>query len=156
MADDLVGRQAGDPPGRGVPEPHDLVAVDEHHAVGDVLDDERCASAFLRRAVEARVVDCDRGAPREVLRKVEILLVVQPGRVRGDEHQGAEGSAACAEGNDHSRLHSELPEHLRVLLVLRRRREQLVGRDPIERRLAGADDAPRAFGLVGCSAVELL
>ena len=75
------GAEPGDLLHRRVPEPDDPVALDEHDAVRDVLHDEGGSRTLLGRAVEARVVDCHRRAPSEVHREVEIVLVVEPGRV---------------------------------------------------------------------------
>src|SRR5439155_2515439 len=131
----LGGRESGHVLDRRIPETDDPVPFDEYDTVGDMLDYEGGSRAFLCLAIEARVVDRDGCASRQVHGEVEIVLVVEPSRICRDEHERAEGSTGGGERYDHRRLHPELVQDPVVLGVLRRRDEELVRVRPVERGL---------------------
>ena len=152
----LGGREPSHVFDRRIPETDDPVPFDEYDTVGDMLDYEGGSRAFLCLAVEARVVDRDGCAPRQVHGEVEIVLVVEPSRICRDKHERAEGSAGGGQWDDHRRLHPELVQDPVVLRILRRRDEELVRDRSVERGLTGPNDARGSFRLVRLRGVELL
>ncbi len=101
------------------------------------------ADGVLGRAVEASVVDGDRGAARHVLRQLEIRApIAAPRRGRG-EGEHPEHLPARHERHRQPGLRPELAEEPHVLVVLARRSKDIVGQLGHEERLPGAEDRGR-------------
>ena len=117
--DDLLLRHARDRGDRRVPVPHPSGAVEQHDAVADVRERERGVCAQLGLAVEAGVLDSDRGARRELPRDLEVGVPEQAVAL-GNERERAERAVADGERNADPAAQLDRGEDLRGLRVRRR------------------------------------
>ena len=93
-ADDIRGGEAGQPGCAVVPVLDDVVVVDQHDRLGDVVERAGGVGEPLRLSEEEGVVDGCCGAPRELERKLEVDLGVLPLRHRSDQGESSDGAAA--------------------------------------------------------------
>ena len=79
------------------------------------------AARGLRLAIETRVVDRQTGAARELLRQLEVRVLVAPSRLAREQRQRADDLGPGAERDDEQRGEPELADERGVLGVLRQR-----------------------------------
>ena len=128
LPEDLAQRPAemllgGEPVGSGQSLVHahvPVVGVHEGQSDGRGREDrvhdrervERLPASRLRLAEEQRVVDSGRRAPRKVLRRREVALVVATARLCCDEGDRSEDAVASDERHAHGRAQPKLTQQL--------------------------------------------
>ncbi len=131
----------------GVPVADDVSIVDEEDAVPDRRKDSGGVAALLGVPEEARVVDGERRAPRQLAGQGEVLIRVAAARISGEERQRADRLAAGDQRQDHPGDEVEISKENVVLVVTGHLTQ--VGIEVVEEhRLAGAKDAPDRTELV--------
>ena len=153
---ELVPVQTEQLRGGGIPVAESVLAVEQHHAVGDVLERAGGIAPPLGLGVQPRVVERDRDPARELLG--ELLLLGGQGRAPrgGADAEDAVRQAVRDEGHHHRRAARERLHQLHVLLALRRTHERAAveGRQP--HGLSGLQSAEdRAFLADREAAVQL-
>ncbi len=134
--DDLVLLDARDPGGSGVPEQDHVVAPDEEDAVADELERLRGLGTAAQLADEMRVLHGNPGAPCELLRQIQVVLVEAVGDPRA-EREDPDRLPARDDGDDHQRpradplegrpLGAEALELLEVVVRDRSQQQRLRG-----------------------------
>ena len=103
-AEHLVGREARDRLGGGVPEADRPGLVDEADAVGDVGEHARRVGGLLDLARQPRVVDRERRHAGEILSGGEVVGAVGAARCAREQREGPERPPPGAQRDAHPRL----------------------------------------------------